>query len=64
MTAADPAGRRRCGMLVVAIALGLVLVVAGALDRGWASVVAGVVGSAVALVVYWRTCLRRPSGES
>jgi hypothetical protein len=64
MMVADPTGRRRCRMLLVAVALGLVLVVAGAIDRGWASVVAGAVGSAVALVVYWRTCVRRRSGES
>jgi hypothetical protein len=61
MSARDPAGLRRCRALLVAVALGLVLVVAGVIDRGWASVGAGVVGSAVALVVYWRTCGRRGS---
>jgi hypothetical protein len=64
MTLTGPARQRRCRALVVAIGLGLVLVVVGALDRGWVSVVAGVVGSAVALVLYRRECGDRPSGES
>jgi hypothetical protein len=64
MSARDPAGLRRCRALLVAVALGLVLVIAGVIDRGWASVAAGAVGSAVALAVYWRTCGRRASRES
>ncbi|HEX2111328.1 MAG TPA: hypothetical protein VHF67_07225 [Gaiellaceae bacterium] len=64
MTAPDAAARRRCRMLVLAVALGVVLVTVGVLDGGWASVVVGVVGSVAALVVYWRECARRPARDS
>jgi hypothetical protein len=64
MTLPEPAARRRCRALVVAVGLGVFLVVVGAIDRAWASVVAGVVGAAIALIVYWRECAERPSRES
>jgi hypothetical protein len=64
MTLPEPAQRRRCRALVVAVSLGVLLIVVGAIDRGWVSILAGAVGSVVALVVYWRECADRPSGDS
>lgn len=64
MTLPEPARLRRCRALVVAIGLGVFLVAVGVIDRAWVSVTVGVVGSVVALVVYWRECGDRASGES
>ena len=64
MTLSEPARQRRCRALVVAVALGVVLVVVGAYDRGWVSVGAGAIGSVIAIVIYWRDCGDRGRADS
>lgn len=53
--------RQRCRTLVLAAALGFVLVGFSFVDRAWPGVVVGAAGTVVVLVLYRRECLRASS---
>jgi hypothetical protein len=59
---ADARARQRCRTLVLAAALGVVLVTFSLVDRSWPGVVVGAAGTVVVVVLYRRECMRDASG--